>query len=315
MRGREEVRTWIWKTMETFPGSYMTPFPSLWSVIDEPTGRVICELDNPMRDPGDGTIISATNISIVTYAGDGQWCRQEDIYNPLRFVSATMKWCRKAEELGTLPDEAAAWMKQFGAGNDRQLVIGANGYLGSHVTRQLVDDGAGRAGDGARRREHDRHRRPEDDAVRRRHLERRRAARGDGRLRRRLLLRRRHPRLAAGTRRRCSTPTSRAPATCSRSPSRRSPSLQRFVFTSSYVTVGRKRGRVATEDDVDRRRAGSPRTCGRGCRPRSSCCSTRASTACPRSRCACRPPTAAATGAAHRTARSSRARRSASCRS
>ena len=31
--------------------------------------------------------------------------------------------------------------------------------------------------------------------------------------------------------------------------------LERFVFTSSYVTVGRKRGRVATEDDVivDRR--------------------------------------------------------------
>src|SRR3954465_4376826 len=26
--------------------------------------------------------------------------------------------------------------------------------------------------------------------------------------------------------------------------------LKRFVFTSSYVTVGRKRGRTATEDDV-----------------------------------------------------------------
>ena len=26
--------------------------------------------------------------------------------------------------------------------------------------------------------------------------------------------------------------------------------LQRFIFTSSYVTVGRKRGRVATEDDI-----------------------------------------------------------------
>src|ERR1700754_3232869 len=57
MRGREELRSRIWKTMETFPGSYMTAFPSLWTVIDEPTGRVICELDNPMRDPGDGTII------------------------------------------------------------------------------------------------------------------------------------------------------------------------------------------------------------------------------------------------------------------
>jgi SnoaL-like domain len=114
MHGRAEVREWIYRTMTVFPGSYMTAFPSLWTVIDEPTGRVICELDNPMRDPGDGTIISATNISIVTYAGDGKWRRQEDIYNPLRFVKATLKWCRKAEELGTLDAEAAAWMKQFG---------------------------------------------------------------------------------------------------------------------------------------------------------------------------------------------------------
>ena len=27
MHGRDEVRAWIWKTMETFPGSYMTSFP------------------------------------------------------------------------------------------------------------------------------------------------------------------------------------------------------------------------------------------------------------------------------------------------
>ena len=114
MRGREEVRPWIWSTMESFPGSYMTSFPSLWSVFDEATGRVICELDNPMRDPGDGTIITATNISILTYAGDGLWCRQEDIYNPLRFLKAAVKWCRKAEELGNLPDEAAEWMKKYG---------------------------------------------------------------------------------------------------------------------------------------------------------------------------------------------------------
>jgi hypothetical protein len=107
MTGREAVRAWIWNTMSSFPGSHMTSFPSLWSVLDEPTGRVICELDNPMVDPGDGTIISATNISIVTYAGDGQWSRQEDIYNPLRFVSAALEWCRKAQELGTLTEEAA----------------------------------------------------------------------------------------------------------------------------------------------------------------------------------------------------------------
>ena len=112
--GRDELRAWITKTMTTFPGSHMIAFPTLWSVVDEPTGRVICEIDNPMVDPGDGTVISATNISIVTYAGDGLWCRQEDIYNPLRFVRATMKWCEKAASLGTLPDEAAAWMHQYG---------------------------------------------------------------------------------------------------------------------------------------------------------------------------------------------------------
>ena len=114
MKGRDQVRDWIYRTMTAFPGSHMTAFPSLWSVIDEATGRVIIELDNPMRDPGDGTIISATNISIITYAGDGLWSRQEDIYNPLRFLSASMKWCKKAEKLGTLDDAAAAWMAKNG---------------------------------------------------------------------------------------------------------------------------------------------------------------------------------------------------------
>ncbi|HNM10065.1 MAG TPA: nuclear transport factor 2 family protein, partial [Mycobacterium sp.] len=46
---------------------------------------------------------------------DGLWSRQEDIYNPLRFVQAGVKWCKKARELGTLDDEAAAWLDQLGA--------------------------------------------------------------------------------------------------------------------------------------------------------------------------------------------------------
>ena len=117
MRGRDQVREWIQRTMSTFPGSHMVAFPSLWSVIDESTGRIICELDNPMTDPGDGTVISATNISIVTYAGDGLWCRQEDIYNPLRFLRAGMKWCRKAQALGMLDEDAARWMQENSKGN------------------------------------------------------------------------------------------------------------------------------------------------------------------------------------------------------
>jgi len=33
----------------------------------------------------------------------------------LRFLAAGMKWCRKAEKLGTLDDDAAAWMAENGA--------------------------------------------------------------------------------------------------------------------------------------------------------------------------------------------------------
>jgi hypothetical protein len=67
-----------------------------------------------MKDPGDGSVITATNISIITYAGDALWSRQEDVYNPLRFLRAAMKWCRKAQALGTLDDAAAQWMRQNG---------------------------------------------------------------------------------------------------------------------------------------------------------------------------------------------------------
>ncbi len=31
------------------------------------------------------------------------------------FVQASLKWCRKARDLGTLDDEAAAWFEKYGA--------------------------------------------------------------------------------------------------------------------------------------------------------------------------------------------------------
>ncbi|MFW0796601.1 nuclear transport factor 2 family protein [Gordonia sp. CPCC 205515] len=115
MTGREEIRAWIWKTMTAFPGSHMTGYPSLWHVVDVPTSRVICEVDNPMRDPGDGSVISATNLTILTYAGEGLWSCEEDVYNPLEFGQAAMHWCRRSAELGTLDEPATRWMETTGA--------------------------------------------------------------------------------------------------------------------------------------------------------------------------------------------------------
>jgi hypothetical protein len=40
--------------MTTFPGGEMPHFPIEWHVVDEDRGRIVCEVFNQMRDPGDG---------------------------------------------------------------------------------------------------------------------------------------------------------------------------------------------------------------------------------------------------------------------
>ena len=67
--------------------------------------------------------------------------------------------------------------------------------------------------------------------------------------------------------------------------------LQRFVFTSSYVTVGRKSGRIATEDDVIVDGALTPYVRSR-VQAEDLVLHYARSTACPPSRCACPPRTA-----------------------
>ena len=106
-KGRDQIRTWIVKTMTTFPGNQMTGFPVTWAVLDAEQRRVVCEINNPMRDPGDGSTHAATNITILDYAGDGLWSREEDVYNPQKFADMTREWSRVAREYGNLPEEGA----------------------------------------------------------------------------------------------------------------------------------------------------------------------------------------------------------------
>lgn len=106
-KGREEIRAWIVKTMTSFPGCEMTAFPVTWSVLDAEQGRVVCEINNPMRDPGDGSQHGATNITILDYAGDGLWSREEDVYNPQTFADMTREWSTVAREHGNLSEEGA----------------------------------------------------------------------------------------------------------------------------------------------------------------------------------------------------------------
>jgi hypothetical protein len=113
--GREEIRPWIVKTMTTFPGSEMVGFPAEWVVLDPPTNRVICNIRNIMRDPGDGSVHEASNITILTFDDDGNLIREEDIYNPQRFADMVRDWCRVADSHGTLGDDGKQMLAALGS--------------------------------------------------------------------------------------------------------------------------------------------------------------------------------------------------------
>ncbi len=113
--GREQIRAWVLETMTAFPGNTMCSFPIAWHVVDAPTNRVICEVRNVMPDPGDGSIHEASNLTILTYGGNGLWSREEDIYNPMRFAKMSVRWAKVAEEHGRLSEEGQAFLAKLGS--------------------------------------------------------------------------------------------------------------------------------------------------------------------------------------------------------
>jgi hypothetical protein len=108
--GRDEIRAWVVKTMTAAPGCWMTAFPPAWHVIDEDRGRIVCDIRNLMRDPGDGSVHEASNITILGYAGNGLFDYEEDVYNPAKFVAMLPPWGRAALAHDALPAGAEAWL-------------------------------------------------------------------------------------------------------------------------------------------------------------------------------------------------------------
>jgi SnoaL-like domain len=112
--GREAIRTWIVNTMNTFPGTEMPWFPSTWHSVDVDKGWVICEFQNRMRDPCDGSIHEEPNISVLKYAGDGLWSYEEDAYNPMNFMPMVRGYIQASKKLGTISDDAVTFARNLG---------------------------------------------------------------------------------------------------------------------------------------------------------------------------------------------------------
>ena len=91
-RGPDEIHAWIQKTMASFPNVHMTSFPHDRCVCDEERGWWICQIENRFEDPGDGQVYQEANITILHYAGDMKFKREEDVYNPNRFAPMVQAW-------------------------------------------------------------------------------------------------------------------------------------------------------------------------------------------------------------------------------
>jgi hypothetical protein len=112
--GRAAIADWAVRTMTTFPGNAMVAFPMSWSVFDSERGWIICEVQNVMADPGDGSVHQSPNLTILHYAGDGLFSYEEDVYNPARFVEMVAGWAVLAQANGRLSDDARPWVAKYG---------------------------------------------------------------------------------------------------------------------------------------------------------------------------------------------------------
>jgi hypothetical protein len=90
--GRQEIYDWVTGIMTNAEVRIWAGFPVRWAVIDEDKGRVVCCFINRAKDPGDGATYEVDNWSLITYAGNGKWSAQEDIYNRAEFDVLLKAW-------------------------------------------------------------------------------------------------------------------------------------------------------------------------------------------------------------------------------
>jgi hypothetical protein len=82
----------------------MTSFPHDWCVCDEERGWWICQIENRFRDPGDGSVHQAANLTVLHYAGDMKFSYEEDAYNPMNFAPVVTGWLEAYQANGGTPE-------------------------------------------------------------------------------------------------------------------------------------------------------------------------------------------------------------------
>jgi hypothetical protein len=95
MKGREEIRAWIKPIMEQFCELYTA---YAWHTVDEAAGRVIVYMQNRRDHPSGTGTIDFPGITILDYAGNNRWSREEDYWAVPRAYASVEEYaeaCKK----------------------------------------------------------------------------------------------------------------------------------------------------------------------------------------------------------------------------
>ena len=96
-RGREAIRKAILDVMKPVP---MMVFPVEWYAIDG--DRVVFYPWQVFPDPKGGDEVYRFGcVTILDYAGNGEWSRQEDLYNPREGQQVVERWIAAGGKLAT----------------------------------------------------------------------------------------------------------------------------------------------------------------------------------------------------------------------
>jgi len=86
--GRDAIRAWLVPVMEPLEG---WEYPTLWTTYGD--DKVAFGWSNQMPSPeGDDTVYAFGGVTVLDYAGDGRWSKQEDIYNNEEMKDVLGRW-------------------------------------------------------------------------------------------------------------------------------------------------------------------------------------------------------------------------------
>jgi ketosteroid isomerase-like protein len=96
--GPQAIHDWLVPTMEPLVG---WEYPIQWHVIDEGAARAVCYWLNILPNvDGRAEPYQFAGVTILTYAGDGKWSHQEDIYNMKECEAVMADWFAAGGQLG-----------------------------------------------------------------------------------------------------------------------------------------------------------------------------------------------------------------------